>query len=490
MEVRFQGHYRLEGPGVIDARGTSPTQRDILFTAEDPTTGWYGIRIWSGNPVMGIPPDVSDYHLENCVIEYVVKDRSRPRPYPQPDFQYSDSRGALYIYGATTWYPGAPENHAGLKYSDVHLNGLMLRHNRALDMSSPQGMGGGLYIIQLAGGVEPVWTDVVFDDNQAVDYGGAFAMHHSGPVTFRGGAMTNNVATQPDQPGAGGAIGYWDVGGPVTLDHVAYSGNVPPGFATDEAPPVVVIPDPPAEAPSVEPSGIRRPSRSGGRPVRHSRHVSRARQAPARAPGPAARPGAAALGRQLRAGARGERQHPAGRPGLLALDGGAAHPPAARRPGAERRAGPSSAARSRCWSRSASSASATSTPWSTSGSARPPPPTPRSSTPPARPSSSPSARFLGAQRPRGRQAAGIALSLAGVLTIVARGDPPDPARPHLQPRRRLGAGRGALLGLLHGAAGAPPGRAPPAGPPDRAGGDRPRLDRALLRARGLARAPG
>ncbi len=241
VEVRFQGHYRLEGPGVIDARGTSPAQRDILFTAEDPVTGWYGIRIWSGTPVMGIPPDVSDHHLENCVIEYVVKDRSRPRPWPQPDFQYSDSRGALYIYGATTWDPGAPEDHAGLKYSDVHLDGLMLRHNRALDMNSPQGMGGGLYIIQLAGGVEPVWNDVVFDDNQAVDYGGAFAMHHSGPVTFRGGAMTNNVATRPDQPGAGGAIGYWDVGGPVTLDHVAYSGNVPPGFATEDAPSVVVI---------------------------------------------------------------------------------------------------------------------------------------------------------------------------------------------------------------------------------------------------------
>ncbi len=31
--------------------------------------------------------------------------------------------------------------------------------------------------------------------------------------------------------------------------------------------------------------------------------------------------------------------------------------------------------------------------------------------------------FLGGRRPRGRQAGGIALSLAGVLTIVARGDP-------------------------------------------------------------------
>jgi predicted outer membrane repeat protein len=239
VEVRFQGHYRLEGPGVIDARGTSATQRDILFTAEDTTAGWYGIRIWNRTGALGVPPDVSDYHLENCIIEYVVKDRSKMRPFG--DSSYNDSRGAVYIYGASAWTAGAPENYTGLKYSDVHLNGLMLRHNRALDTSSPKGMGGGLYIISLLGSVQPIWTDVVFDDNQTVDYGGAIAMHHGGAITFRNGAMTNNVATIPEQPGTGGAIGYWDVSGPITLDHVTYSGNVPPGFATAEAPSVIVL---------------------------------------------------------------------------------------------------------------------------------------------------------------------------------------------------------------------------------------------------------
>ena len=57
----------------------------------------------------------------------------------------------------------------------------MLRHNRALAMVSPKGMGAGLYFNTFAGDVEPVWTDVIFDDNQTVDYGGAIAMHHAGP---------------------------------------------------------------------------------------------------------------------------------------------------------------------------------------------------------------------------------------------------------------------------------------------------------------------
>ncbi|HQR29031.1 MAG TPA: hypothetical protein PLL32_01395 [Anaeromyxobacteraceae bacterium] len=243
VQVRFQGHYRLEGPGVIDARGTSPSQRDILFTAEDKVAGWYGIRIWNGTGTVGTPPDVSDYHLENCIVEYVVKDRSRPRSFG--DAIYNDSRGAVYVYGATTWSAGAPENYSGLKYSNLHLNGLVLRHNRAVASVSPAAQGGGMYFNTLNGGVQPIWTDVVFDDNVAYRIGGAFTMHHSGPVTFRNSAMTNNVATATDQPGAGGAIAYWDVFGPVTLDNVVYTGNSPPGFATAEAPSVVVVNPPP-----------------------------------------------------------------------------------------------------------------------------------------------------------------------------------------------------------------------------------------------------
>ena len=56
-------------------------------------------------------------------------------------------------------------------------------------------------------------------------------MNDSGPVTFRGGAHDQQRGDPADQPGAGGAIGYWDVGGPVTLNDVVYSGNVRPGFA-------------------------------------------------------------------------------------------------------------------------------------------------------------------------------------------------------------------------------------------------------------------
>ncbi len=243
VQVRFQGHYRMEGPGIIDARGTSPAQRDILFTAEDPVAGWYGIRIWNGTGAIGTAPDVGDYHLENCIIENVVKDRSRLRSFG--DAVYNDSRGALYVYGATAWTAGAPEDYAGLKYSDLHLNGLMLRNNRAVSTDSPESKGGAIYFNTLSGSIQPIWTDMVFDRNMAVVAGGAFMMHHSGPVTFKNSVMTGNVVTVPEQAGAGGAIGYWDVSGPVTLDNVVYTRNDPPGFATAEAPSVIVLNPPP-----------------------------------------------------------------------------------------------------------------------------------------------------------------------------------------------------------------------------------------------------
>lgn len=235
VEVRAMGHYRLEGPGIIDARGTSPSQRDILFTADDKTRGWYGILIWNGQGQYYVPPDIGDYHLENCIVEYVNKDESNPRSWG--NVVYSDEYGAVYIYGAN--YP-----NPGVKFDHLFLNGLLLRHNRALYMTSPQGMAGGLYLNGV-NGKDPVWTDMVFDDNQTVDYGGAVAAHHCSGITFKNGMMTNNRAVQPDTAGEGGALGYFDAAGPMTLDHVIYQGNDPPGFADSGEQYQVVVINPP-----------------------------------------------------------------------------------------------------------------------------------------------------------------------------------------------------------------------------------------------------
>ena len=237
VQVRFQGHYRMEGPGVIDARGTSPTQRDILFTAENTTTGWYGIRIWNGNDD-GTAPDVSDYHLENCIIEYVNKDRSNPRSFG--DANYNDSRGAVYVYGATSYGASCPNSYCGLKQSDLHLNGLVLRHNRATSTGSPEGGGAGMYFNTLGDSVHPVWTDMVFDDNHSASYGAAFTQHHAAQLTFKNCTMTNGVSDDTSANGSG-TLGYWDVGGPVTLYTCYLANNTPATFATAGAPDVVVV---------------------------------------------------------------------------------------------------------------------------------------------------------------------------------------------------------------------------------------------------------
>lgn len=246
VEVRFQGHYRLEGPGIIDARGTSVAQRDILFTAENTATGWYGIRIWNRTGTVDAPPDVGAYYLQNCIIEYVVKDRSNPRGFG--DSIYNDSRGALYVYGASAYNAGSPEQYSGLKQSDLHLNGLMFRHCKALANTSPHGAGAGMYFNTLQGSVHPTWSDMVFDDCHSASYGAAFTQHHGGAITFLRATMTNGVSDDTATPststdGGSGTISYWDVTGPVTLDTCTLSNNTPSWFAVDATtyPGVVVI---------------------------------------------------------------------------------------------------------------------------------------------------------------------------------------------------------------------------------------------------------
>jgi hypothetical protein len=238
VQVRFQGHYRMEGPGVIDARGTSPAQRDILFTAENTSTGWYGIRIWNRTGALGTPPDVSDYHFENCIIEYVVKDRSSPRSFG--DANYNDSRGALYVYGATTWSQGAPENYSGLKYSDLHLNGLMIRHSKSLGLASPVGGAACMYFNSVLGN-PTTYSDMVFDDCRSDSFGAAFTQHHAGSITFLRSSFLNGVTTDKVAADSSGSIGYWDVTGPVTLDGCTLTNNSPATFATAGYPSVIVV---------------------------------------------------------------------------------------------------------------------------------------------------------------------------------------------------------------------------------------------------------
>ncbi|TKJ41667.1 hypothetical protein CEE37_03620 [candidate division LCP-89 bacterium B3_LCP] len=59
VEVNFQGHYKFNVNGFLEAVGTETDS--ILFTAADPDTGWHGIRFIGA-------PDSS--HLSYCIVQY------------------------------------------------------------------------------------------------------------------------------------------------------------------------------------------------------------------------------------------------------------------------------------------------------------------------------------------------------------------------------------------------------------------------------------
>lgn len=205
--VEFQGHYRLEVRGQIDARGTSPTQRDIVFTHKtktglatcaSPPCGWNGIRIrgdhaavqgsnYSYETNIGSPQ--LDQYIENAVLEY------------------GNKAGANVTGDGESTYGNYAEVAGGCLWTfeqrKLHVNGNLFHHCGAGTNAS--NWGGAMIHFYLApalaspAATETVFADNDFEDNYAGDlYATAVGFFHCntatdlGAVRMRGGRFVRN----------------------------------------------------------------------------------------------------------------------------------------------------------------------------------------------------------------------------------------------------------------------------------------------------------
>jgi hypothetical protein len=202
VRMVFMGHYKLAVYGRITAQGT--TANPIVFTANNPTTGWAGMRLAATS-------DAGSDFLERCIFEYGNKVGGQNGL--GPDGSYSeDAGGALWIGSR----------------SNVNLNHNEFRFNKAPTF------GGALMLISPTS--SGVATGNNFHDNECTGprtqfggVGGAVNTAHlsaNTQWTFRAGEFRNNRAPQ------GGALYFFDSN--VTLDGIAMSGNTPNNWATPE----------------------------------------------------------------------------------------------------------------------------------------------------------------------------------------------------------------------------------------------------------------
>jgi hypothetical protein len=209
VRLVFMGRFKLAVYGRITARGTAANP--IVFTANNPTTGWAGMRLAATS-------DAGADFLERCIFEYGNKVGGQNGM--GADGSYSeDAGGALWIGSR----------------SSVNLNHNEFRFNKAPTF------GGALMLIAPAS--PGVATGNNFHDNEVTGprtqfggVGGAVNTAHlpaSSPWTFRGGEFRNNKARE------GGALYFFDSN--VTLDGVAMSGNTPQNWATQEKHRLTVI---------------------------------------------------------------------------------------------------------------------------------------------------------------------------------------------------------------------------------------------------------
>jgi hypothetical protein len=196
--VEFTGHYMLEVRGQIYARGTSPAQRDIVFTSTNktprascstPPCGWRGIRLrGDGVPTngtyaqeLGIGSPTLDQYIENAVLEYGIK------------LGDDQSGTAETTYGNyANWEGGCLWAYEQRK---LHLNGNMFRFCSTSNGTGGEFAGAVLVMFLYPKGASPsanetLMADNDFEDNTASQNGGAIGAWHSGTT----GGQCNDVA--------------------------------------------------------------------------------------------------------------------------------------------------------------------------------------------------------------------------------------------------------------------------------------------------------
>ena len=167
VEVNFQGHYKFNVNGKLEVNGTENEM--VVFTTDDETTGWGGIRFDTVNEI-----SIFNY----CKIEY-----------GKAIGNYPDMHGGAVM----------------LKESDAEFYHCIFNNNQAIG-GGDDGMGGAIYGINTGSSTETLtkFVDCVFRDNHSVTEGGAVKLTNDGKSEFTRCSFINNNATY-----GGGAILFY-----------------------------------------------------------------------------------------------------------------------------------------------------------------------------------------------------------------------------------------------------------------------------------------
>jgi len=192
VQLRFQGHFKMNVYGSLDARGTADSR--ILFTAEDPADGWYGLR-WED-------PATHDTTVDNWIefVTFEYGDKSHPTNYGW----YENGRGgALFVY-----------NQSGM-----HIHDNVFRFSKAQDKC------GAAVFISVGPGID--MSRNVFEDNWSMNAGGAVCFLHGASGTSH--YVSDGVFRRNQSDTGTGGVYVYDTR--VVLQSDLFEENTPSDYA-------------------------------------------------------------------------------------------------------------------------------------------------------------------------------------------------------------------------------------------------------------------
>ncbi|TKJ41219.1 hypothetical protein CEE37_06020 [candidate division LCP-89 bacterium B3_LCP] len=175
VDVIFQGHYKLIVNGWLEAVGTEADS--VLFTADNSTEGWHGIRFIGA-------PDSS--HLSYCIVQYGRATGSSPDCYGGGIYCANSNPSFVNctISGNASFWDGGGGGIYCYDSSPI-IGGCIISGN-----SANYGNGGGIY----CDGSNLIISDNTINGNSSGPYGGGIYCDNSA-LTIANNAICMNSAT-------------------------------------------------------------------------------------------------------------------------------------------------------------------------------------------------------------------------------------------------------------------------------------------------------